>query len=129
MIVIDASVILHALIEIRDNSEIQRLLESSGGVIAPHIIDAEVINGIRKNLRLKTISPERANFAIGDLQNMPIDRKSTKEFNQRIWELRDNFTPYDATYLALAESYGAQLFTRDQKLASAVKAHTKVTLV
>ena len=129
MIVVDASVLLHIFLDTVENDLVQRIFEGSDGVIAPHIIDLEVINGIRKNLRLGIISVERANFAIEDLRKIPIERKPTHLLNNRIWQLRDNFTPYDASYVSLAEVNSAALLTRDLKLASAIKAHTKVELI
>ena len=109
--------------------EIERKLESADGLIAPHIIDAEVINGIRKNLRLGNLTESRAAQAIEDLQKLPLERMQTTLLNPRIWELRNNFTPYDASYIVLAEDYLVPFLTRDQKLVAAVKAHTKVELI
>jgi predicted nucleic acid-binding protein len=37
----------------------------------------------------------------------------------RIWELRDNVTPYDAAYVALAEALDAPLLTADARFAAA----------
>lgn len=109
--------------------EIEKTLEISDGLLAPHIIDLEIINGLRKNLRLGNLTEARATQAILDLQNFPLERMETQLLISRIWQLRNNFTPYDASYVALAEDYQVPLLTRDQKLATAIKAHTKVELI
>ncbi len=129
MIVVDASIVLKVFMDDLKDLEIERKLEVSEGLIAPKIIDVEVMNGLRKNLRLGHISEIRAAQAIIDLQNFPLERMDTTLLINRIWQLRNNFTPYDASYVALAEDYQIPFLTRDQKLASAIKAHTKVELI
>lgn len=47
----------------------------------------------------------------------------------RIFELRANFSAYDATYVALAEALGAELLSTDDRLARAVESHTAVALI
>ena len=129
MIVVDASIVLKIFMDDLKDNEIERKLEISDGLIAPQIIDVEVINGIRKNLRLGNITQVRAAQAILDLQAFPVERMETVLLISRIWQLRNNFTPYDASYVALAEDYQVPFLTRDLKLAAAVKAHTKVELI
>lgn len=50
---------------------------------------------------------------------MPVTRRSHHPLIPRIWELRDNLTPYDASYVALAEALGCPLVTADARLAAA----------
>ena len=109
--------------------EIEKKLENVDGLIAPQIIDLEVINGIRKNLRLGNLTEARASQAILDLQIFPVERMETILLISRIWQLKNNFTPYDASYVALAEDYQVPFLTRDQKLIAAIKAHTKVEVI
>lgn len=129
MIVVDASIVLKIFMDDLKDVEIEKTLEISDGLLAPHIIDLEIINGLRKNLRLGNLTEARATQAILDLQNFPLERMETQLLISRIWQLRNNFTPYDASYVALAEDYQVPLLTRDQKLATAIKAHTKVELI
>ena len=44
-------------------------------------------------------------------------------------ELRNNFSAYDATYVALAELLGGGLLTGDGPLAGSVRTHVRITLV
>lgn len=129
MIVVDASIVLKVFMDDLKDLEIERKLEVSEGLIAPQIIDVEVMNGLRKNLRLGHLTEIRAAQAILDLQNFPLERIETTLLINRIWQLRNNFTPYDASYVALAEDYQIPFLTRDQKLASAIRAHTIVELI
>ena len=104
-------------------------MNNAGQLIAPHIIDLEVISGIRRHLRIGTLDQNRADQTIVDMKDFKIDRRPIIANIRRIWELRDNVTPYDASYLSLAESLNLPLLTRDKKLASAAAAHTKVELI
>ena len=129
MIVIDASIVLKIFMDDLKDIEIEKKLENVDGLIAPQIIDLEVINGIRKNLRLGNLTEARASQAILDLQIFPVERMETILLISRIWQLKNNFTPYDASYVALAEDYQVPFLTRDQKLIAAIKAHTKVEVI
>ena len=129
MIVIDASVVLHAILDGRKDRQFMERLEQHDELIAPELIMLEVTNGIRRQLRLNQLTLERAADAVEDLQTYPILCKPIYKLVSRIWQFRNNFTPYDAAYVALAEDYGISFLTRDQKLAAAIKAHTKVELI
>jgi len=48
---------------------------------------------------------------------------------ERVWELRDNVSAYDATYVALAELLGCALVTADGRLAGAPNLRCSVTVV
>ena len=129
MIVVDASIILHLLIDPETDIAVWNKVNNAGQLIAPHIIDLEIISGIRRHLRIGTFDQIRADQAISDMKDFKIDRRPIIENIQRIWELRNNVTPYDASYLSLAESLKLPLLTRDKKLANAAAAHTKVELI
>jgi predicted nucleic acid-binding protein len=129
MIVVDASVIVHILVDAQIMPQIIDTLEDAGDLIAPYLIDVEVINSIRKQLSLKKITPKAAEEALNTFEAMTIDRRPTHLFTQRIWELRNNLTPYDASYVVLAEMTGLDFITRDARIAKTQRLQTKVIVV
>ena len=129
MIVVDASFLIHVFLDSAIDPTYLEILEARGDLIAPHLIDLEFLNAIRKQLRLKLITEKRAAQALIDLNELELERKPTHTLNNVIWSLRYNFTPYDAAYVALAGELAIPLLTRDLKLATAIKAHTKVELI
>jgi predicted nucleic acid-binding protein len=94
---------------------------------APHLIDVEVLSALRRLVAAGTVQPARAAQAVTDLLDLPIERYAHASVASRIWELRDNFSAYDAAYVALAEALsadGATLLTADLRLARAVRGHS-----
>jgi predicted nucleic acid-binding protein len=119
VIVVDASVVLEVLLRTSDANLVQRrLLSPRESLCAPHLLDVEVAQVIRRYFLHGDISGDRGAEALCDLADMPIERFSHTSFLPRIWELRDNLTSYDAAYVALAETLGCPLVTRDQRLAN-----------
>jgi predicted nucleic acid-binding protein len=99
---------------------------------APHLLDVEVLSALRSAVSAGYASPERAAEAVGDLSDLPAQRYGHEPLISRIWELRQNFSAYDATYVALAEAIaedGAPLLTADARLARAAGAHTDVRVL
>jgi predicted nucleic acid-binding protein len=129
MIVVDASIIVHILLDAQIKPEIIDTLENADGLMAPHLIDLEVLSSIRKQLNLKKITQQNAETALNDFMAMTIDRRSTHIFSKRIWDLRNNLTPYDASYVVLAEMTGLQFITRDARLANAPNLQTQVIVL
>ena len=129
MIVVDASFLIHVFLDSAVDPTYLDILETQGKLVAPHLVDLEFLNAIRKQLRLNLITEKRAAQAVLDLNDLELERKTTHQLNSIIWDLRHNFTPYDAAYVALAADLAIPFLTRDQKLSTAVKAHTKVRLV
>jgi predicted nucleic acid-binding protein len=72
---------------------------------------------------------ERAIQALADLALLSVSRVSHTPFLGRIWELRDNVTPYDAAYVALAEVMEAPLLTADARLSRAPGVRCEVVLI
>ena len=86
---------------------------------APHLIDLEVAQVLRRYVRSASISAERGAEALTDLADFPLTRYPHFVLLPRIWQMRHGLTAYDAAYLALAEALGATLVTRDRALARA----------
>jgi predicted nucleic acid-binding protein len=85
---------------------------------APHLLDVEVLSALRRLVRTGEVLAERAEEAIEDLALRRIIRHGHLDFATRVWELRQNFTPYDAMYPALAESLDATVLTCDRPFGS-----------
>jgi predicted nucleic acid-binding protein len=86
---------------------------------APHLIDLEVAQVLRRYVRSTAISAERGAEALTDLVDFPLTRYPHFILLGRIWQMRHGLTAYDAAYLALAEVLDAPLVTRDRALARA----------
>ncbi len=120
MIVVDSSAILEVLFRSPVGIEIENLIFSPfQNLCAPHLIDLEVVQVLRRYCSSGDISSERAQAALDDFKDMPISRYPHDILLHRIWELRKNITAYDAAYIALAEALPATLLTCDKRLASA----------
>ena len=89
------------------------------GLRAPHLIDLEVLSVIRSAVAAGDVTAARAGRAVANLRILPIQRSNHVRLIQRCWELRDNVTPYDAAYVALAEATSSLLLTADGRLARA----------
>lgn len=119
MQVVDASVLIEALVpEGRLTAEAQDVV-SAGEVVAPELVDLEILSALRGLVLGKAIAVVEAEQALSALRNWPLARRPHLPLLPRIWELRDNLTAYDATYVALAEALGCPLVTADARLAAA----------
>src|SRR5208283_5790528 len=112
MIVLDASAAFELVSQTPLAREIETRLGDEIPPHAPHLLDLEVASSLRRHCALGACSPERARQALLDLIKMPIIRYPHSPLLPRIWELRQNFTAYDACYLALAEALDATLLTQ-----------------
>lgn len=119
MIVADASVVLVAMAFDDDNGEVARRALGRDAVGSPHHLDVEVVNGLRRLVRLGNVDLDRATLAIEDLRTIDIVRTPLEHLLARIWALRDNVSAYDAAYVALAEALDCTLVTSDGRLANA----------
>ncbi len=113
MIVVDASAALLALL---DDGEARAVL-SSESLAAPHLIDSEIAQALRTHVRRSEIRPTEAQGAIERWTGLGLHRVAIVGLLQRIWELRDNLTAYDASYVAVAEALDCSLVTADARLA------------
>lgn len=116
MIVVDASLALDLALATLKGDELRERMQADGRPLAaPELIDLEVLQALRRQLRLKRLDLPRAQAALGIFDRLPIERFSHRALSPRIWALRDKLTAYDAAYFALAELLEAPLWTRDEK--------------
>lgn len=128
--VTDASAVLELLLGTTAALDIQRrLLDSGESLHAPHLLDLEVAQVLRRYVMIGDLTPQRATQALADLADLPILRYPHDLFLPRIWALRHNVTAYDAAYLALAESLPAPLITCDARLAATLGHRVAIELV
>ena len=129
MIVIDASAMVEWLFETPSGAQIEQRAISDADICAPHLIDLEVAQTLRKLARAQKISTSLALQVLDDFRDMDITRYGHEGFLPRIWGLRDTCTAYDAVYVALAESLAATLITHDPKLAAAHGHNARIELL
>ena len=130
MIVLDASVFLDLVVGMGKAVESAARIESEDDeFIAPHVLDLEVLQALRRQVRLELLDNARARSAVAMLGDLPLTPMSHEPLISRIWELRNNLTAYDAAYLALAEDTGAAVRTRDSKFAGAAGHRASVILI
>lgn len=129
MIVVDASAVLEVLLQTSAADGISRRIFSPAETLhAPHLLDLEVAQVLRRYVRSGAVSSRRGAEALEDLADLPLNRYPHFVLLPRIWQLRHNVTAYDAAYLALAEALDAPLLTRDRALAS-TGARVKVEVI
>jgi predicted nucleic acid-binding protein len=118
MIVLDASAALELLLRAADRPGlVARILRSGESIAAPHLLDLEVAQVLRRFVVAGELTAARAREAIEDHLAMGITRYPHDGLLDRIWDLRSNCTAYDAAYVALAEALDAVLVTCDRRLA------------
>ena len=130
MIVIDASILANALADDeQDGANARRELLSADALAAPDLIDVETVAVMRKRWLAKTLMDERFAAAVADLQRLPFERVPTLRLMPRAFELRANVTPYDASYVALAEALSCPLVTADRRLANATGPRCRIRVL
>ncbi len=128
MIVVDASAALEVLLRTPAAAAVEgRLFDPDETLHAPHLIDVEVAQVLRRYAATGQIDPERCRAALVDLADFSLRRYPHDFLLPRIWDLRDNLTAYDAAYVA--EALDAPLLTRDRRLAAAPGHDARVELV
>lgn len=130
MIVLDASAAIDWMLQTPAGQRVdKRIFSQNESLHSPHLVDLEVAQVLRRLVREQAVSVYRADEAIRDLLDLRITRYPHSVLLPRIWQLRDNFSAYDAAYVVLAETLGATLLTRDTRLASAAGHHASVELI
>ena len=119
MIVLDASAAVDWLLQTSAGRSIEKRIYSRNETLhAPHLLDLEATQVLRRLSLQRVVSAHRADEAVRDLLDLRVTRYPHLVLLPRIWQLRHNFSAYDAAYVVLAEKLGATLVTRDARLAS-----------
>jgi predicted nucleic acid-binding protein len=130
VIVVDASALVETLLRTPAAEAIEmRLFGARETLHAPHLLDIEVTQVIRRYAAIGEVDEERGRAALLDLGDFPLRRYPHGFVLPRVWELRKNLTAYDAVYVALAEILDASLLTRDRRLAAGAGHHARIELI
>jgi predicted nucleic acid-binding protein len=130
VIVVDASALIEVLLRTPAADGVEsRLFAPRQTLHAPHLVDVEVAQVVRRYAAHGDIDGERGRMALADLADFPLRRYPHDFLLPRIWELRNNLSAYDAAYVALAEALDAPLLTRDQRMAAAAGHRAHIELV
>jgi len=133
MLVIDASAVTELVLG-RPAGEVVggHLADHGFRLHAPHLVDVEVLSALRRIVSSGEATAIRAGEAIADLLDLPIERYPHDILVPRVWQLRENFSAYDASYVALAEVVADEpvpLLTADARLARGVADHVDVPVL
>ena len=119
MIVLCASAAVDWLLQTSAGQSIENRIYSRNETLhAPHLLDLEATQVLRRLSLQRVVSAHRADEAVRDLLDLRVTRYPHLVLLPRIWQLRHNFSAHDAAYVVLAEKLGATLVTRDARLAS-----------
>lgn len=128
-VVLDASVLAELLVGSSVGVTAHALIRQNGGDLhIPHLAVVETASVLRAWVRGGEVAESRAASALADLGAFPARRWPTDFLLPRIWELRDNLSSYDASYVALAEVLGAVLLTADRRLTRGASSFTNVAI-
>lgn len=125
MIVVDASAPLSALL----NDATARRLLTADQLHAPHLVDSEVASGLRRAVAAGRIDAAAGWTALDTWRRLGLTRYALHPLLDRMWELRDDLTAYDAGYVALAEALNCSLVTADARLSRAPGIRCSITVV
>ncbi len=118
-VVIDASVLVAALVDSSPRGEWAEGILATGPLNAPELARVEATNILRRLERAKLVSMAEANAAHEDLMQLSLELFAFDPFADRVWELRHGLTSYDAWYVAVAEALKLPLATLDERLSKA----------
>ncbi|MEJ7741673.1 MAG: type II toxin-antitoxin system VapC family toxin [Nocardioidaceae bacterium] len=130
MIVVDASVVVASLLSTGGaGARARERLRLDPDLHVPHLLDVEVTAALRRRVRLGQTDVEVATEVMADLADLAALRWDHEPLLRRVWELRENVTPYDAVYVVLAEMLDAPLVTSDARLSRAPGLNCRVEVL
>ena len=130
MIVVDASALLELLLRTALGARVEaRLFTDDHQLHAPHLLDVEIVQALRRLVRSGDVSSGRADEAIADLTDLDLHRHAHMDLLGRAWKLRDNISAYDAMYVVLAEALEAPVVTCDGPLATAPGHRARIEVI
>jgi predicted nucleic acid-binding protein len=130
LIVIDASAVVELLLRTERGERVEaRVLDAEEALAAPHLLDVEVAQALRRLALAKELSAPAARQSLQDYAQLRIERFEHVDLLPRIWQLRDSLTAYDAAYVALTEALRASLVTCDERLGRAHGHRARIEVV
>lgn len=129
MIVVDASAVVTGLLVAGPAGDAARDVLLSGPLHAPHLLDIETTSAVRRWVLSGRLADEQARMSLRDLRDLAVDRHAHEPFLDRVLDLRDTVSAYDAVYVALAELLDTPLVTADRRLARAPGIRCPVVLL
>ena len=130
MIVLDASALLELILDTPTGQLVAaRIADPAEGLHVPHLADVEIVQALRRYVREGEIDADAAEVAMDDLRALDLQRHAHEPLLERVWELRENLTAYDAVYVALAEALDTVLLTCDRRLSHASGMRRQVALI
>lgn len=118
MAVVDASVVVELLSDGKHKEVVEERLDAEEySLWAPHLIDAEVGQALRRGVHLGKLTAEAAGRALREVDDLLLERVEHEPLIHAAWGLRDNFSFYDGLYVALALMLDEPLLTFDARLA------------
>lgn len=116
MIVLDTSAMVEFLVGADPVADTIRDIVTGEKLAAPHAVDLECASTLRGLVQGRKLPPDEGERALDLLGKMNVRRYGHASLLPRIWQLRHTMWPYDAAYVALAESLSADLVTLDGKI-------------
>jgi predicted nucleic acid-binding protein len=116
LIIIDTSAVLAALVGGAPGRQARTRIAAAGSLHAPHLLDVEILHALRGLVRGRKLSVDRAQDASTDYARLNITRYPVSGMSNRIWQLRNNLTAYEACFVALAEALECPIVTCDERL-------------
>ena len=125
MIVVDASA---AVLGLLNDGEARAALAEEA-VVCPHLADSEIVHALRSQVLRRRVGASVARRAIDVWARLGVERVGVTGLIDRMWQLRENLSAYDATYVAVAEALEVPLMTADGRLARAPGSRCTITVV
>jgi predicted nucleic acid-binding protein len=125
VIVVDASAALSGLL----NAGQARVALTTEQIHVPHLIDSEIASGMRRHVAVRALTPDAGWAALDTWRRLGVTRYPVFALLDRIWELRDIMSAYDAAYVALAEALDCPVLTADARLSRAPGPRCAITIV
>ncbi len=128
--VADASALVDFVLQTERFDNVGGVIQASDADLhVPALCDVEAVAALRRALLVGALSESRANEALQDYQGLPLTHHDHQALLERMLELRNNFSTYDAVYVSLAERLGAALLTSDERLAQAARTHLSLPVL
>jgi len=133
MIVIDASAAIEWVLQTPKGAEVENRIFRKTSELprlhAPHLLDVEVAQVLRKHVAKGLVSEGRGQTALQDFLQIPLLRYPHEFLLERVWALRKNLTAYDAVYVALAEALDMPLVTCDANIGGVPGVRARIDVV